>query len=65
VVAPSQGRSIDPDALVAHCRARIAGYKCPRSVEVRADPLPLSGANKIDKSALRAAYWAKRQSQLV
>jgi long-chain acyl-CoA synthetase len=65
IVTPSEGRSIDPDALVAHCRTRIAGYKCPRSVEVRAEPLPLSGANKIDKSALRAPCWAKRQSKLV
>lgn len=46
-------------------RARIAGCKCPRSVEIRAEPLPLSGANKIDKPALRAPYWAKEQSQPV
>lgn len=65
IVTASEGRTIDQDALVAHCRARIAGYKCPRSVEIRAEPLPLSGANKIDKPGLRAPYWAKRQSQLV
>jgi long-chain acyl-CoA synthetase len=65
IVTPSVGRSVDPEALIAHCRARIAGYKCPRSVEVRAEPLPMSGANKINKSELRAPYWAKRHSQLV
>jgi len=65
IVTPSPGRSLDPEALIAHCRARIAGYKCPRSVEVRPESLPLSGANKIDKGALRAPYWAERRSRLV
>jgi long-chain acyl-CoA synthetase len=65
IVTPSEGRTIDQDALLAHCRGRIAGYKCPRSVEIRAEPLLLSGANKIDKQGLRAPYWARRQSQLV
>ena len=65
IVAPSPGRSLDPEALIAHCRAHIAGYKCPRSVEVRSDPLPLSGANKIDKATLRAPYWAEWHSKLV
>jgi long-chain acyl-CoA synthetase len=65
IVAPSPGRSLDPEALIAHCRAHIAGYKCPRSVDVRSDPLPLSGANKIDKASLRAPYWAERRSKLV
>jgi long-chain acyl-CoA synthetase len=65
IVAPSPGQSLDAEALIAHCRARIAGYKCPRSVEVRREPLPLSGANKIDKANLRAPYWAKQRSKLV
>jgi long-chain acyl-CoA synthetase len=50
---------------MAHCRARIAAYKCPRSIDVRNDALPLSGANKIDKPALRAPFWAGRSSRLV
>ena len=44
--------------LIAHCRGRIAGYKCPRSVEFRTEPLPLSGAGKILKTELRKPYWA-------
>lgn len=40
--------------LIAHCRNLIAHYKCPRSVDVRDEPLPLSGANKVLKSELRA-----------
>ncbi len=48
---------LSPDEIIDHCRALIAGYKCPRSVEFRTDPLPLSGAGKILKTELRKAYW--------
>lgn len=65
IVAAAPGCAIDPEAVIAHCRERIAGYKCPRSVEVRHEPLPLSGANKISKPALRAPHWADRGSRLV
>ena len=43
--------------LVAHCRASLAGFKVPRSFEVRAEPLPKSGAGKLLKHRLRAPYW--------
>jgi long-chain acyl-CoA synthetase len=47
------------DEIIAHCRGLIAGYKCPRSVEFRTEPLPLSGAGKILKTELRKAFWAE------
>lgn len=65
IVAASNGAAIDAEALMAHCRARIAGYKCPRSIDVRPDPLPLNGANKINKPALRQPFWEGRQSRIV
>lgn len=42
--------------LIEHCRQFIAGYKCPRSVEFRT-ALPMTGAGKIQKVALRSPYW--------
>ncbi len=57
IVVPRPGMSIDPDALVEHCHKLIAGYKCPRSVAVRDEALPLSGAGKILKTDLRKPYW--------
>lgn len=65
VVAGSNGASLDAAALLAHCRDRIAGYKCPRSIDVRAAPLPLNGANKINKPALRQPFWEGRDSRIV
>ena len=45
--------------LTAYCRERIAGYKCPRSVEFR-DAMPMTGAGKIQKTELRKPYWEGR-----
>ncbi len=53
VVVPRAGWAIDDDELIAHCRLTIAGYKCPRSLEVRT-ALPISGAGKVLKAQLRA-----------
>ncbi|MBI4933054.1 MAG: AMP-binding protein [Actinobacteria bacterium] len=43
--------------LIEHSREWIAGYKVPKSVEFRTDPLPLSGAMKVLKKDLRDPYW--------
>lgn len=59
VVAVRPGRDLaglDRD-LTSHCRATIAGYKTPKHIEVRTEPLPKSGPGKILKRALRAPYW--------
>jgi long-chain acyl-CoA synthetase len=54
VVSVKPGQALTVDEITAHCRALIAGYKCPRSVDVRSAPLPLSGAGKVLKTVLRA-----------
>lgn len=46
--------------IVAHCRERIAGYKCPRGVEFRA-ALPMTGVGKVSKVDLRKPFWAKKE----
>jgi long-chain acyl-CoA synthetase len=33
----------------------------PKTVELRAEPLPLSGAMKVLKRELRAPYWEGRE----
>jgi long-chain acyl-CoA synthetase len=64
VVVPRAGRTLDAEAVVAHCRALIAGYKVPRSVEIRAESLPLSGAGKVLKTVLREKFWAGRSKNV-
>jgi long-chain acyl-CoA synthetase len=60
VVVVKAGTMIDAADLIAFCKERIAGYKCPHSVDVRTDPLPLSGAGKILKRELRRPFWEGR-----
>jgi long-chain acyl-CoA synthetase len=59
VVIFREGRSATEKEIVDHCRTLIAGYKVPRSVEIR-DGLPVSAAGKIQKSVLREPYWKGR-----
>ena len=57
IVIPRPGTSPDEASIIAHCKAHIAGYKCPRSITLRSEPFPMSGAGKVLKRELRAPYW--------
>jgi long-chain acyl-CoA synthetase len=59
-VAPSPELA---DALLAWCRERLAGYKCPRSVEFR-QALPRTDGGKLSKRDLRDEYWAATGRQV-
>jgi len=63
VVVLRPGATLEADALIAHCRSQIAGYKSPRSVEFR-DALPLSAAGKLQKFQLREPFWAGRDRRV-
>ncbi len=60
IVVPKPGAARNAEDLIAHCRVLIADFKCPRSVDFRDEPLPLSGAGKILKTELRKPYWEGR-----
>jgi acyl-CoA synthetase (AMP-forming)/AMP-acid ligase II len=60
VIVARAGASPDADQIIAHCKARIAGYKCPRSIDF-VDALPLSGAGKVLKNKLREPFWSGQQ----
>ena len=57
IIVPKRGANLTAEDVMEHCRGQIAGYKCPRSVEFRDTPLPLSGAGKVLKRELREPYW--------
>ena len=57
VVVLHDGAEVTEQEIQDHVRASIAGYKVPKSVEFRTEPLPLSGAMKPLKRELRAPYW--------
>ena len=63
VVVLREGTTLDAQALVAHCKTLIAGYKCPRSVEFRSE-IPLSPAGKMLKYKLREPHWEGRSRKV-
>jgi long-chain acyl-CoA synthetase len=50
--------------LIAFCRAHLAHYKCPVSVDFEAE-LPRQPTGKLYKRLLRDRYWGDRKSRIV
>jgi fatty-acyl-CoA synthase len=61
VLAP--GTTATEEELRAWCKERLAGYKCPTSVEFR-DELARTATGKLQKFKLRAPYWEGRERQV-
>jgi acyl-CoA synthetase (AMP-forming)/AMP-acid ligase II len=55
VVVPAGARPPEADELLRFCRGHLAGYKCPKSVDL-VSTLPRNGAGKILKRELREQY---------
>jgi acyl-CoA synthetase (AMP-forming)/AMP-acid ligase II len=51
-VVPAPGQDVSAEGVVAWCRANMANYKVPRSVQVVVD-LPLNASGKVQKFLLR------------
>lgn len=56
VVVVKPETQVSPAELAAHVRTLLAGYKVPKSFDLRTTPLPLSGALKPLKRELRRQY---------
>lgn len=50
------GHELSEQELLDYCRARLAGYKLPKSIDFVAS-FPLTGSGKVAKRILRAPYW--------
>ena len=57
VVPRAELSNVNPDDLIEYCRSQIAGYKVPKGIEIRQEPLPKSGPGKVLKRELRAPFW--------
>lgn len=56
VVVPMAGAAPDPVELIAFCRQRLGGFKCPKSVDF-ATSLPRNPSGKLLKREIRRPYW--------
>jgi acyl-coenzyme A synthetase/AMP-(fatty) acid ligase len=50
--------------LLAYCRAELATYKCPKSVDF-VDALPREDNGKLYKRLVREPYWEGHQSHVI
>jgi acyl-CoA synthetase (AMP-forming)/AMP-acid ligase II len=67
VVQPLDGVTPGPDLeaeLIDYCRAHLAGYKCPRTVEFDAE-LPRDPNGKLYKRRIRDRYWRGKTSRIL
>lgn len=51
------------DELIQHCKERLAGYKCPKTIEFM-DELPKSPVGKIMRKDIRAPYWRNQDRSI-
>ena len=63
LVVPADGAALTEERVIAHCHTALAGYKCPKRVELR-DGLPRTATGKLQKFRLRAPYWEGRDRQV-
>jgi acyl-CoA synthetase (AMP-forming)/AMP-acid ligase II len=63
VVVRRAGAELTAGEIIEFCRHRLAGFKCPRSVEFT-EALPRNPTGKILKRALREPYWEGRQRRV-
>jgi fatty-acyl-CoA synthase len=61
-VVLKEGRSLTEADLIEHCRANVARFKCPKSVEF--GELPKTSTGKVQKFVLRDKEWAGHDKRI-
>jgi acyl-CoA synthetase (AMP-forming)/AMP-acid ligase II len=56
IVVPRPGAEVDQEEVIGFARQRLAGFKCPTSVDI-ATTLPRTATGKVLKHVLREPYW--------
>lgn len=52
IIVVPRSDELTSEVLIAHCRTRLTGYKVPRIVEFRTEPLPRTAVGKLLRRAL-------------
>jgi len=56
IATPPDGGTLDVDALIAECKARMPAYMVPAGIDVRTGPLPRNPNGKIDRRTLSTEW---------
>jgi fatty-acyl-CoA synthase len=59
----TDGTAVTAEEIIAHCRQSLAGYKCPKRVEL-VESLPRTATGKLQKFKLRQPYWEGHDRQV-
>jgi acyl-CoA synthetase (AMP-forming)/AMP-acid ligase II len=60
IVVRAKDVEVTEDEIIAYAKERLAGFKCPTSVDW-AEALPRNPSGKILKKDLRAPYWEGKE----
>ncbi len=63
LVVRAEGSTVGGTEIIAHCKARLAGFKAPTTVEFR-ESIPRTATGKVQKFKLREPYWTGRERQV-
>ena len=63
LVVPIVGSDLTEADVIAWAKTKLAGYKCPKRVELRAE-LARTATGKLQKFKLREPYWAGQAKQV-
>lgn len=56
LVVLKKGQAATEEEIISHCKKRLAGFKCPKSVEFD-ESLPKTSIGKVAKNVIREKYW--------
>jgi acyl-CoA synthetase (AMP-forming)/AMP-acid ligase II len=56
LVVTTDQSPLNAEELIAHCRTRLAGFKCPKRVDF-VESLPRTATGKLQKFKLREPFW--------
>ncbi|MEM1106502.1 MAG: long-chain-fatty-acid--CoA ligase [Pseudomonadota bacterium] len=63
IIVPKAGEAPTPDTIIDYAKARIAGYKAPKSVDF-VEALPRNPSGKILRKDLREPYWQGQERRV-
>jgi long-chain acyl-CoA synthetase len=63
VVVLKKGETATTEDLIKFCRSKLAGYKCPKSVEFW-DELPKTAVGKIPRNEVKKRFWQAAGKQI-
>ena len=63
IIVLRAGAHLEAASIIAHCRAQIAGYKAPKTIDL-IDVLPRNPSGKVLRRELRDPHWAGRTRQV-